>query len=72
MRDDEKLGGGVSSEEDVPIRHTRDEDTLWFYGTILFGPVVCLVGGLVFVGRKRRRRPQRPSSPSAPVSGGAA
>lgn len=69
MRDDEKLGSGVTSEEDVPIRHTRDEDTLWFYGTILFGPVVCLVGGLVFVGRKRRRRTQRAVTTS---TGGAA
>lgn len=56
LRDDEKLGGGVTSEEDVPIRHTRDEDTFWFYGTILFGPTLCLVGGLLFVARKRRRR----------------
>jgi hypothetical protein len=75
MRDDDKLGGGVTSEEDVPIRHTRDEDTLWFYGTILFGPLVCLIGGLIFVGRKRRRRSQRavaPTTPTTPPSGGAA
>jgi hypothetical protein len=56
LRDDAKLGGGVAPEEDVPIRHTRDEDILWFYLTIFLGPLLCLGGGLAFVTLKRRRR----------------
>lgn len=65
LRDDAKLGSAVPSDDDVAIRHTRNEDTMWFYGTILFGPLVCLIGGLVFVTRKRRRRVH-------PSAGGAA
>lgn len=66
LRDDAKLGGGVAPEEDVPIRHTRDEDKLWFYATIFLGPLFALVGGLSFVTLKRRRRGT--SSSSSPSS----
>lgn len=72
LRDDDKLGSAVASEEDVAIRHTRDEDTVWFYGTILFGPALCLIGGLVFVTRKRRRRVQVAVPAASPPAGGAA
>ncbi len=75
LRDDDKLSAaGVKPDEDVPIRHTRDEDTAWFYLTILAGPALCLGGGLTFVRLKRRRRrppagaPPSSSSPSPPSS----
>jgi hypothetical protein len=55
LHDDDKVEGGVAPEEDVPIRHTRDEDKAWFYLTIFAGPALCLGGGLTFVSRKRRR-----------------
>jgi hypothetical protein len=61
LHDDAPLAGAITSDQDVPIRHTRDEDTLWFYGTILFGPALCLVGGFVFITRKKRRRRQAPA-----------
>ncbi|MBN2360977.1 MAG: Gldg family protein [Deltaproteobacteria bacterium] len=55
LRED-ALGGEVAIEEDVPIRHTREGDTAWFYGTTFAAPALVLAGGLGFVSRKRRRR----------------
>src|SRR5690606_36978688 len=44
---EEALAGAAESEEDVPIRHTRAEDVLWFYSTILGAPALVLAFGLV-------------------------
>lgn len=55
LRDD-VTSGSVESNEDVPIRHTRDEDTLWFYGTTFAAPLAVLALGLTFIRVKRRRR----------------
>jgi hypothetical protein len=51
----EQRGDAPVSEEDVPIRHSRDEDALWFYGTVFAAPVLVLVFGLWYVRRKRSR-----------------
>ncbi|MFO7261708.1 MAG: Gldg family protein [bacterium] len=53
---EEALAGVAESEEDIPIRHTRAEDVLWFYSTILGAPALVLTLGLVGVWRRRRRR----------------
>jgi hypothetical protein len=53
---EEELAGETSSEEDVPIVHTRNEDVLWFYSTILGAPALVLLLGLLSL-RNRRRRP---------------
>lgn len=55
LRDD-AAGGGATRDEDVPIVHTRDEDSLWFYGSTVLLPGVVLLVGLLFVRSRRRRR----------------
>ena len=32
---EEAISGAVSSEEDVPIQHTREQDVVWFCATVL-------------------------------------
>ncbi len=55
---DEAFAGETTSEEDVPIVHTRAEDVAWFYSIIFGAPAIVLFGGLalVFVRRSRSRR----------------
>jgi len=54
---DEDAVGELSSEEDVPIEHTRDEDVLWFYGTVVLVPAIVVAAGLVVsLGRRRPKR----------------
>jgi len=55
LRDD-VAGGAAVSDDDVPIRHTRDGDVAWFYGTTFLAPIVVLAGGLAYVAARRRRR----------------
>jgi hypothetical protein len=52
---EEELAGETTTEEDIPIVHTRTEDVAWFYSTILGAPSLMLVLGLVSVRRRRRR-----------------
>lgn len=51
---DEKLSGMVEVEEDVRIEHTRDEDTVWFWGTTAFVPAFVVLVGLIRVRMRRR------------------
>ena len=60
LRDDQATGG-VTVNDDVPIRHTRDEDTTWFYGTILLGPLVVLTVGFGSL-RLRRKKKKKPAT----------
>jgi hypothetical protein len=53
---DDVAGGAVASDDDVAIRHTRDGDVAWFYGTTFLAPVIVMLGGLTYVARRRRRR----------------
>ncbi|HEY2732951.1 MAG TPA: hypothetical protein VGI70_03155, partial [Polyangiales bacterium] len=50
----EELNAEVSSEEDIPIEHSRDQDKIWFYATTFAVPLP-LLGIAVWVGRRRRR-----------------
>jgi hypothetical protein len=52
---EEELIGETTSEEDIRIVHTREEDQLWFYLTI-FGVPALVVGGGVYYTRRRRRK----------------
>jgi hypothetical protein len=60
---EEAISGTVSSEEDVPIQHTREQDVVWFWATVLLAPAVVLGVGF-FVTRRRGRR-----APAVPAGG---
>lgn len=51
--------GVPSSEEDVPIRHSKNEDIAWFYGTVMLVPALVLIAGRFATTRARRRRSSR-------------
>jgi len=52
---EEDLSGDLSSEEDIPIEHSRDEDKVWFYLTTFAVPVpVALIG--FWASRRRRKK----------------
>ncbi|WP_163996008.1 Gldg family protein [Pyxidicoccus caerfyrddinensis] len=55
---EEALAGTVSTEEDVPIQHTREQDVAWFYATVFLGPALVLVVGFVKTRRRGRRAPR--------------
>ncbi|CAM4324944.1 ABC transporter [Corallococcus sp. ZKHCc1 1396] len=55
---EEALSGVTTSEEDVPLQHTRAQDVAWFYATVFLAPVVVLAVGF-FVTRRRGRRAPR-------------
>jgi len=50
-----EVAGPVSNEEDVPVRHTRKQDAVWFYASVFLAPAVILFVGFVAT-RKRRKR----------------
>lgn len=54
LRDD-VTSGNVAGAEDIPIKHTRDQDTLWFYASTFAVPMLVLGLGLAFI-RSRQRR----------------
>jgi ABC-type uncharacterized transport system involved in gliding motility auxiliary subunit len=53
---EEEIIGETSSEEDVRIMHTRKEDKLWFYLTVLGVPLLVLGVGLYYSYAIRRRK----------------
>jgi uncharacterized membrane protein YgdD (TMEM256/DUF423 family) len=53
---EEVFSGEVVSEDDKPIKHTKNEDSAWFLLTIIGAPLLVLGGGL-FGTWFRRRRP---------------
>ncbi len=52
---EERFSGAVNNEEDVPVAHTRKENTVWFYLSIVAVPAAVLGVGYVITGRRRRR-----------------
>jgi len=52
---DEDITGGVESEEDVKVQHTREEDWVWFLTAIAAMPIAVLMFGVIFIGLRRRR-----------------
>ncbi|MBX3271130.1 MAG: hypothetical protein KF729_12765 [Sandaracinaceae bacterium] len=72
---EEQVLGPTQTEEDVPIRHTREEDELWFYATSFGAPIPLLLVGVWLAWRRRegKRRETTPKgAPEAAASGGAA
>lgn len=52
---EEVFSGEVVSEDDKPITHTKTQDAKWFTLTIVGGPLLVLVLGLVGTWARRRR-----------------
>ena len=52
---EETFVGDVVSEEDKPIKHTKDQDQVWFALTTIGAPLLVLTLGLVGT-RKRRAK----------------
>jgi hypothetical protein len=50
----EELNAEVSSEEDIPIEHSRAQDKLWFYASTFAVPLPLLLLS-AWVARRRRR-----------------
>ncbi len=58
LKGEEELAGEITSEEDKPLQHTKDEDTWWFYSTT-FGVPLAVMGVGLLVTQRRRRRARR-------------
>lgn len=56
LMSEEAIVGETVQETDAPIVHTKDQDKLWFYSTIVAAPAAVLILGLMYVRRVRRRR----------------
>jgi hypothetical protein len=52
---EEVFSGEVVSEDDKPIKHTKNQDAKWFTLTIVGGPLVVLTLGLLGTWFRRRR-----------------
>lgn len=55
---DEALAGPTNTEVDVPLTRTRQQDSLWFYGTTFFAPLAVIALGFLARRRPRKRAPQ--------------
>jgi hypothetical protein len=68
---EERFTGATTSEEDIPVAHTRKEDLLWFYVSIFAVPGFVLGCGFLMTRRKTRRvgvkAPTRAGSGSPPT-----
>jgi hypothetical protein len=52
---EEVFAGEVVSEDDKPIKHTKNQDAVWFAATIVGAPALVLALGLVGTSFRRRR-----------------
>jgi hypothetical protein len=55
---EETFVGDVVSEEDKPIKHTKDQDQVWFALTTIGAPLLVLTIGLVFTRKRRAKKPE--------------
>ncbi len=51
---EEQLQGATSSEQDVTMVRTKEQDNVWFYGTTVFAPLAVMGVGMV-----ARRKPKK-------------
>jgi hypothetical protein len=56
LMNDEAIVGESVQEADLPIMHTKDQDKLWFYSTIIAAPLLVLLVGFLYLRWVRRRR----------------
>ena len=66
---EERFSGAISSEEDVPVAHTRKENTVWFYLSTVAVPAAVLGVGYIVTGRRRRRTRAKTGSSSSAGTG---
>ncbi len=52
---EERFSGQVSSEEDMPVTHTRKEDLIWFYLSIFAVPALVVGLGFVMTAKRKKR-----------------
>ena len=57
--EESSIGAIADTGEDVRIEHTKQKDTLLFYGTIFGAPLVVLALGLLYTRRVRSRWTRR-------------
>lgn len=55
MLGEEALIGETTNEEDVKIQHTRDDDWVWFYLTVIGAPLLVFGVGMVRIRLRRSR-----------------
>ncbi len=53
---EEAFAGKTNSEKDKRIEHSKSQDAKWFYGTILGAPLLVLLLGFAYLGRRGRGR----------------
>jgi len=58
---EEVFAGEVVSEDDKPIKHTKNEDAVWFGVTIVGAPLLILTLGLVGTWARKRRSVRKPA-----------
>ncbi len=54
LQGEDDLAGTIESEADVAVEHTKEEDALWFHGTVFAMPL--FIGTLGWFRIRRRRR----------------
>lgn len=50
-----EVAGPPNNEEDVPVRHTRKQDVVWFYASIFLAPALVLGVGFLATRKPRKR-----------------
>lgn len=55
---DESIAGEINSEDDVPIVHTKKQDSIWFYGSSFLAPALVLAIGFLVTRRRSRKEKQ--------------
>jgi len=56
LMQEEAIMGETVQETDQPITHTKSQDKVWFYSTIIAAPLAVLGVGFLYIRRVRRRR----------------
>ena len=55
LTSDPSIGGAVESEEDVKIQHTKEGESMWFYGTSILLPSLVFAAGAWRVSSRKKK-----------------